>query len=674
MHAIRFGAGYHPFDPEGNADEEQLQSNIRRCRYDFNDPVGARYTTYAKPVVGCIEMCSYAKCLLYVQICLQAWEDISWLAKDLISHLLLLNPADRLDTGGVLRHPWIQQHTHVPNPHAQATGLSEIFIANAQPSTTLNPAPAAADADTGAGINVPNRARNRSDSFGKNDVPKLPLRNSTNAFHPLPMHLPVATDIRVAASNLMAPSDAHLNASPAEMSSGITPTNITPIPSEVVMSTPELRAAFPTHLNDVDASNFDELADSLRAGTAISAAVTALRHTSFRQAAATNAANGGVSPRMTEPNGSMAVGAIVSSSGKPTPTADSPAVAAPATSLGMLKTASGKDWRQLGLSESVLQVLQQETAKVHAHSANTTASRSDPNVSPRVDMPQSSGETLDTTIQSPLHSARSDGEGYQTGAGGVKQYRDAIEKKKSNPYLSATNLGVDLDASSSQRLAVKSRIVQQSDSSHSLATSQTSNEMVTQRETLDNFSGALTTTAQTKASKGHSKNKLSGKSATRNKYKAPEQQPSSSDLPNADHRHSGKAQHRLAHADQARVASLSPTSATSGRPSGSMENLVGPSVTIPATSTQLGPDSVHSASATVAFRKFEGDEPEDTGHFSDAHINVDTGQTSDRHVDRETSGSVASYDAVVGVGSSTHSHTYANHGVSIATPTSALTR
>lgn len=31
-------AGYHPFDPEGNAAEEVLQENIKQGKYDFEDP------------------------------------------------------------------------------------------------------------------------------------------------------------------------------------------------------------------------------------------------------------------------------------------------------------------------------------------------------------------------------------------------------------------------------------------------------------------------------------------------------------------------------------------------------------------------------------------------------------------------------------------------------------
>lgn len=31
-------AGYHPFDPEGDAEEKVLQENIKMCKYDFDDP------------------------------------------------------------------------------------------------------------------------------------------------------------------------------------------------------------------------------------------------------------------------------------------------------------------------------------------------------------------------------------------------------------------------------------------------------------------------------------------------------------------------------------------------------------------------------------------------------------------------------------------------------------
>eukprot|EP01138_Halocafeteria_seosinensis_P014330 gb/GECG01014630.1/.p1 GENE.gb/GECG01014630.1/~~gb/GECG01014630.1/.p1 ORF type:complete len:348 (+),score=60.37 gb/GECG01014630.1/:1-1044(+) len=73
-------AGYHPFDPEGNAAEEVLQQNIKQGKYDFDDP---------------------------------EWEHVSDSAKDLIGKLIQLQPENRLDTDGVLQHPWILKY-HKP--------------------------------------------------------------------------------------------------------------------------------------------------------------------------------------------------------------------------------------------------------------------------------------------------------------------------------------------------------------------------------------------------------------------------------------------------------------------------------------------------------------------------------------------------------------------------------
>ena len=36
------------------------------------------------------------------------WDDISDMAKDLISRLLVVNPQERLDADGIMAHPWIK--------------------------------------------------------------------------------------------------------------------------------------------------------------------------------------------------------------------------------------------------------------------------------------------------------------------------------------------------------------------------------------------------------------------------------------------------------------------------------------------------------------------------------------------------------------------------------------
>lgn len=66
--------GYHPFDPDGERSDNDMIANIKACRFDFED---------------------------------EAWESISEDAKDLVCHLLVLDPADRFSMKQVLDHPWI---------------------------------------------------------------------------------------------------------------------------------------------------------------------------------------------------------------------------------------------------------------------------------------------------------------------------------------------------------------------------------------------------------------------------------------------------------------------------------------------------------------------------------------------------------------------------------------
>lgn len=56
-------------------------ANIKACRFDFDD---------------------------------ESWETISKDAKDLIRHLLVLDPADRFTMQEVLEHPWITGVSAIP--------------------------------------------------------------------------------------------------------------------------------------------------------------------------------------------------------------------------------------------------------------------------------------------------------------------------------------------------------------------------------------------------------------------------------------------------------------------------------------------------------------------------------------------------------------------------------
>lgn len=66
--------GYHPFDPDGEASDRQLESNVRKGRFDFDDP---------------------------------NWNDVSDEVKDLICKMLCVDAATRLTVDQVLAHPWI---------------------------------------------------------------------------------------------------------------------------------------------------------------------------------------------------------------------------------------------------------------------------------------------------------------------------------------------------------------------------------------------------------------------------------------------------------------------------------------------------------------------------------------------------------------------------------------
>jgi len=64
----------HPFDPDGNCSDGQLWTRICSGVFNFNDP---------------------------------AWDTISEAAKDLIRHLIVVDPNQRYGTEELLRHPWI---------------------------------------------------------------------------------------------------------------------------------------------------------------------------------------------------------------------------------------------------------------------------------------------------------------------------------------------------------------------------------------------------------------------------------------------------------------------------------------------------------------------------------------------------------------------------------------
>lgn len=66
--------GYHPFDPEGECSDNEMIGNIKACKFTFDD---------------------------------DGWAAISAGAKDLVRHLLVLDPEERYSMAQVLAHPWI---------------------------------------------------------------------------------------------------------------------------------------------------------------------------------------------------------------------------------------------------------------------------------------------------------------------------------------------------------------------------------------------------------------------------------------------------------------------------------------------------------------------------------------------------------------------------------------
>ncbi|ETV92900.1 CAMK/CAMK1 protein kinase, variant 1 [Aphanomyces invadans] len=75
--------GFHPFDPMGSRSDNEMIAHIKACSFTFDDP---------------------------------AWVGLSGSAKDLIRHLLVLDPVKRYSMADLLAHPWItgREGVHVP--------------------------------------------------------------------------------------------------------------------------------------------------------------------------------------------------------------------------------------------------------------------------------------------------------------------------------------------------------------------------------------------------------------------------------------------------------------------------------------------------------------------------------------------------------------------------------
>lgn len=83
--------GYHPFDPEGESSDNEMIASIKACNFTFDD---------------------------------DGWATISDGAKDLVRHLLVLDPDDRFSMEQVLEHPWITGSSSSAALHASELPLS----------------------------------------------------------------------------------------------------------------------------------------------------------------------------------------------------------------------------------------------------------------------------------------------------------------------------------------------------------------------------------------------------------------------------------------------------------------------------------------------------------------------------------------------------------------------
>ncbi|KAG7381612.1 hypothetical protein PHYPSEUDO_005816 [Phytophthora pseudosyringae] len=83
--------GYHPFDPEGERSDNEMIASIKACSFEFDDG---------------------------------GWATISDGAKDLVRHLLVLDPDDRFSMKQVLEHPWITGSPSFASLHASELPLS----------------------------------------------------------------------------------------------------------------------------------------------------------------------------------------------------------------------------------------------------------------------------------------------------------------------------------------------------------------------------------------------------------------------------------------------------------------------------------------------------------------------------------------------------------------------
>jgi len=89
-------SGYHPFDPEGILEDEELDRRIQLVQFDFKDP---------------------------------AWEHASDKSKDFIRRCLVGDPAVRYDIEDVIAHPWLNMDSKIGKKISEkATKNMQTFV------------------------------------------------------------------------------------------------------------------------------------------------------------------------------------------------------------------------------------------------------------------------------------------------------------------------------------------------------------------------------------------------------------------------------------------------------------------------------------------------------------------------------------------------------------------
>lgn len=101
-------SAYHPFDPNGDLSDDDITLRIQKCKYDFNDP---------------------------------AWVNISPLAKDFITKILVMEASARPSAAEALKHPFLNQIENLIESPVSPTipSIDNSKLANFQEKQKMNP-------------------------------------------------------------------------------------------------------------------------------------------------------------------------------------------------------------------------------------------------------------------------------------------------------------------------------------------------------------------------------------------------------------------------------------------------------------------------------------------------------------------------------------------------------